>query len=150
MRKPSKKNFYFIVAAINILFLTSCATICGGLKYNAHILVNGRPQAEIIHEGIVRGNGSASILVKRKNANKFSLTIREQGCDEQTFNYQSRTFRGWALAGTVITFTTNTLIPIGLGVDLVTGALWKPNVSEEGVLKHNFKNFQYVINYTGM
>jgi hypothetical protein len=138
-----------VLVILGSVFLTSCATICGGSKYNATILVNGRPNAEIVYHGITLGNGSAFIKVKRSQADKFSLTIKEKGCQDQTFDYHSRIFRGWALIGTIVTFTTNTYIPYGLGIDLITGALWKPDITERGVMKHNYKNFQYIINYTG-
>jgi hypothetical protein len=32
---------------------------------------------------------------------------------------------------------------------LITGAFWKPNTGEIGITKHNYKNFQYTLNYTG-
>jgi len=131
---------------------SSCATICGGSKYYAQVLVPNRPSAEIVYQGEVSGTGSAFIMMKRKNANKFSFTVREKGCGPQTYNYTSRAFRGWALAGTLVTWTgyvTGVYIPWGLGVDLATGALWKPNVAERGVVKINSKNFKYVVNYTG-
>ncbi|GHM99236.1 hypothetical protein WSM22_07260 [Cytophagales bacterium WSM2-2] len=82
-------------------------------------------------------------------ANRLSLTVKEKGCKDQTFEYRTRAFRGWALVGTLFTFTTSTYVPYGLGIDLATGALWKPNEAEPGVSKHNYKNYQYTLNYTG-
>jgi len=145
------KNIYLRITFLFIVSgsLFSCATICGGSKYNANILVNGRPSAQIVYQGQSIGVGSASIKVKRKFANRFSLTVKERGCQDQTFDYVSRTFRGWALVGTIVTFTTSDYVPYGLGIDLLTGALWKPDATERGVTKHNYKNFQYVLNYTG-
>ncbi|MGC4020871.1 MAG: hypothetical protein QM734_02475 [Cyclobacteriaceae bacterium] len=87
----------------------NCATICGGSRYNANILVNGRPTAQILYNGALVGNGSASIKVNRKDANKLVLTVKDEGCQDQSFKYTSRTFRGWALVGTVFTFTTRTI-----------------------------------------
>ncbi len=133
-------------------FLSSCATICGGSKYNAHVLVPNKSSAEIVYKGEVMGTGSAFIMMKRKDANKFSFMVREKGCAPQTYNYNSRTFRGWAFVGTVLTWTgfvSGIYIPWGLGVDLATGALWKPNVGENGIVKVNSKNFKYVVNYSG-
>jgi hypothetical protein len=133
-------------------FLSSCATICGGSKYYAQVLVPNKPTADIVYQGEVRGTGSAFIMMKRKDANKFSFTVREKGCAPQIHNYTSRAFRGWALAGTLITWTgfvSGIYIPWGLGVDLATGALWKPNVAESGVVKVNSKNFKYVVSYSG-
>jgi len=140
-----------LVLAISAL-LYSCATICGGSKYNAQVLVPNKPTAEVVYKGEVVGSGSAVIMMKRKDANKFSFTVREKGCEPQTYNYASRTFRGWALAGTLLSWTgvaAGVYIPWGLGVDLATGALWKPSVAEKGIVKVNSKNFKYVVNYTG-
>ena len=133
-------------------FLSSCATICGGSKYYAQVLVPNNPNAQVIYQNEVRGTGGAFIMMKRKNANKFSFTIRGKGCEPQTYNYTKRTLRGWAMAGTLITWTglvSGIYIPWGLGVDLATGALWKPNVAEGGVVKVDSKNFKYVVNYSG-
>jgi hypothetical protein len=90
------------ILVVTMFVLASCATICGGSKYNANILVNGRPNAQIFHQGQAVGNGSASIKVNRRDANKFILTVKEQGCQDQTFRYTSRTFRGWALVGSIL------------------------------------------------
>lgn len=154
----SFKSFMNIALKRIVLALTagvifsSCATICGGSKYNAQIAVPNRPSAEIVYQGDVVGTGSAFVMMMRKNANKFSFTVREKGCKPQVYNYTSRTFRGWAFAGTLVTWTgyvTGIYIPWGLGVDLATGALWKPNVGESGIVKINSKNFKYVVRYTG-
>ncbi len=140
-----------MVLAVSAL-LPSCATICGGSKYNAQVLVPNRPSAQVVYRGEVSGTGSALIIMKRKDANKFSFTVQEKGCAPQTYNYTSRTFRGWAFAGTLLSWTGlvgGVYIPWGLGVDLATGALWKPSVAEKGIVKVNVKNFKYVVNYTG-
>ncbi len=133
-------------------FLNNCATIVGGSKYYAHVLVNGSPNAEIIYQGQSMGNGGATFRVNRNQANRFSLVIRERGCEEQKFSYHSRIFRGWALVGTLLGWTGvsgGVPIPWGLAVDLATGALWKPDIMEKGVSKYSHKNFGYLINYTG-
>jgi hypothetical protein len=91
-------------------------------------------------------------MMRRKDANKLTITVREKGCEPQIHNYTSRTFRGWAFVGTLVTWTglvSGVYIPWGIGVDLATGALWKPSVAEQGVVKVNSKNFKYLINYSG-
>ena len=78
--------------------------------------------------------------------------MKEDSCQEQTFDYVSKTFRGWALAGTIVTFTGTAggvPLPWGVALDLITGALWKPNVMERGVTKDDYKNFNYLVKYTG-
>ncbi len=141
--------FLFIGSAF---FFSNCATIVGGSKYYAHVLVNGSPNAEIIYQGQSMGSGGATFRVNRNQANKFSLIIKERGCEEQKFDYHSRIFRGWALVGTLVTWTGTSggvPLPWGLGVDLATGAFWKPDIMEKGVSKYSYKNFGYLINYTG-
>ena len=67
------------------------------------------------------------------------------------FFYQSRTFRGWAFAGTILGWTgliNGFPVPWGVIVDLTTGAIYKPNVNEKGISKADYKNFNYNIDYT--
>ena len=102
--------------------------------------------------GLQRGTGTATFKVKRNQANKFSFIVKEKNCSEQQFDFRSRTFRGWAFAGTLVTWTgylAGVYIPWGAAVDLIDGSLWKPNVAEAGVVKVDFKNYSYVVNYTG-
>lgn len=127
---------------------SSCATIVGGSKYNAHVDVLNRPKAKIYYNGEEKGSGYASFKVKRKEANMVSLTIKEEGQQDQIINYTSRTFRGGALVGTLLMWTgiiQGIPIPWGLAVDLATGALWKPNIHERGIIKEDYKNFRYII-----
>lgn len=126
-------------------------TIVGGSKYNAHIVIADNPKAKIIHKGNVVGTRHAVVKVKRNEANRFAFSVKQDGCNEQTYTYHSRTFRGWALVGTIFTWTAipdGVPLPWGVALDLATGALWKPNVYEKGVSKRNYKNFQYLVNYT--
>lgn len=146
----SFKLFLFVIL-VNLFLLTSCATIIGGSKYKANIEVIGRPNAKIIYNNQVQGTGTASIKIYRRNADKFTFTVREEGCTDQTFNFTSRKFRGWAFAGSIIGWTsitrTGTPLPWGAILDLATGAIWKPDVKEYGVSKQNYKNFKYTVNY---
>jgi len=146
----SKKAFLYLIAIAPIL-LTSCATIIGGSKYNAHIVVADRPNAKIVYQGEVRGTGNATIKVKRNEANKFSFIVKEDGCNEQKYDYTSRTFRGWAFVGTIVGWTgvlNGIPLPWGVVTDLATGAVWKPNSMEKGVSQEDYKNFKYLVNYT--
>lgn len=139
-------SFIFFILAAG--FLSSCATIVGGSKYIAHVKVNDHPKANIEYMGINQGKGNASFKVKRSQANKFSVILKEDGCEDQTYNFKQRTFRGWAFVGTVVTWTgliNGIPLPWGVAVDLATGALWKPNINEKGVSKLNYKNYIYKI-----
>jgi len=143
-----KRIVYAAVAIACSLSFTHCATICGGSKYYAHVVVNDKPNAKIMYEGYLEGTGKAVISVKRADAKRFAFTVQQEGCSEQRYQFKSRTFRGWALAGTLLTWTYGP-IPIGAIVDLSTGALWKPNVHERGIKKMDFKNFRYNVDYSG-
>lgn len=144
------KLLLYISLLYSALFLSSCATIIGGSNYNAHVIVMDKPNAKISYKGEYRGNGSTTIKVKRSEANKFSFTVKEEGCEAQTYMYKSRAFRGGALVGTILVWTgtiNGILIPWGVFVDLATGALWKPNVMERGISKEDYKSFRYQVNY---
>ncbi len=133
---------------LTIVVFSSCATIVGGAKYNAHIIVKNRPNAKIVYEGIEKGNGNATVKVKRVDANKFSFTIKEEGCEDQTYKYETRTFRGWAFAGTIVGWTGiigGIPLPWGATIDLANGALWKPNINESGITKIDYKNYDYTV-----
>jgi hypothetical protein len=146
---------YLMFVSLAVLFL-QCATIVGGSRYIAHVTVPDRPKAKISYNGNQMGFGDARFLVKRNTADKFKITVQEPGCEEQTFQYYTREFRGAAFVGTILGWTgvlvsNGTIIPIpwGVIVDLATGAVWKPNIMEPGVTKEDYKNFGYKINYTG-
>ena len=79
------------------LWLSSCATIVGGSKYFAHVRIQGQPDAGIYVQNRLQGRGDAVFQVRRKDANKFSITVKKDGCEDQSFSYKARTFRGWAL-----------------------------------------------------
>lgn len=147
-----KNLFYLLILFATFNLITSCATIVGGSKYYAHVKVKDHPNATIEFQGVSQGTGDAVFKVKRAKANKLSITIKEDGCESQTVNYTERTFRGWAFAGTVIGWTGiigNVPLPWGVAVDLATGALWKPNITERGIKKIDYKHYNYLIDYDG-
>lgn len=151
-----RKLFYFVVLLALTGMMTSCATIIGGSKYWAKVQIVDHPNAKIEYKGEYIGTGVATILAKRSEANRFSLTIKEEGYETETKNFTQRTFRGWAFAGTVIGWTGLTVnggpwlpIPFGVIVDGATGAWWKPNVKEKGVYKQDYKHYNYQVEYTG-
>lgn len=142
--------FRFAKCMAFAFLFSSCATIVGGSKYYANVMVRNNPHAKITYQGTFRGTGTATFKVKRSEADKFFFTVKEEGCEEQKFTYTSRTFRGWALAGTIFGWTDTidgVPVPWGLAVDLATGALWKPNTAENGVVKQDYKNFVYSVHY---
>lgn len=133
-----KQILHSVLLFATFSFLTSCATLIGGSKYKAHVLVYGHPNANIKYKGISQGNGSAEILVPRRDASKFEITVNEYDCDEATYKFVRSSGRGWAFLGSLFT-------PGGIIIDGITGACFKPNVKEKGVSKIDFVNFSYRI-----
>jgi hypothetical protein len=140
-----------VLLALSSVYFSSCASIIGGSKYTARVSVKDHPYATINYNGAARGNGNADFEVKRKETNMVVFSITEPNCEEQKFTYSKRVLRGWALFGTIVGWTSTAPIPIPFGVivDVATGALWKPDVREKGVMKDDYDHFNYSIDYTG-
>lgn len=148
-----KTNKLILLAGVSSLLLFSnCATIIGGSKYYAHIEVKDNKKAKVFYQNREVGEGHAIVYVKRSDIDKFKFTLKQEGCASQEYKFVSRTFRGWAFAGTLIGWTgavNGIPLPWGVAVDLATGALWKPNVNEAGINKYDYKNFSYTVTYDG-
>ena len=143
-----KKVLQLLVVAIGILSLSSCGTIVGGSKYYAKVRVENSRDAKIYYKGSYKGSGEASFKVKRRDADEFSVTIKEEGKEDYIASYTEKSFRGWAFVGSLMWtgLTTGGIpLPWGLAVDIPTGALWKPDISEKGVDKEDMKHFVYNI-----
>jgi hypothetical protein len=141
-----------LIACPLILIFSSCATICGGSRYYAMVTVKDHPNAKISYDGSLQGKGYAMFKVKRSRANQFSVYVKEDSCSGQSVNFTGRTFRGWAFAGSIVGFTgvlAGIPLPWGVGMDLATGAVWKPDTKEPGIKKEDYKHFEYSIDYTG-
>lgn len=151
----SKRNVFTLMAIAAVAgFISSCATIAGGGSYVARVQVANHPDATIVYRGMDRGTGVAIFNAKRRDADKFSVTIKKEGCETQTKDFVQRSFRGWAFTGSLLGWTglvPGTFIPLpwGLVVDGATGAWWKPDENEPGVTKMDYDHFFYEINYTG-
>lgn len=149
-----KKLFRFMILSMFIVLLPSCATIFGGGKYYAKVMVPDHPMAKIEYNGMYKGTGQASFLVHRKEADNFVITVAENGCKEEVRAFNQKVFRGWAFTGSLLFWTgviPGTIIPLpwGIALDGANGAWWKPDVKEAGVSKENHKHFSYIIDYTG-
>jgi hypothetical protein len=151
--KNSLINLFVSVLLIFIVLgFSSCATIFGGSKYYAHVTVEDHPNATIKYNGSMRGKGHATIKLNRKDANKLSFEVKEEGCEPQTVDYVGRSFRTWAFIGSALGWTglvNGIPLPWGVAVDLATGAVWKPNLKEKGITKQDSKNYNYSITYKG-
>ena len=137
---------------IGSIFMSSCGVIVGGSSYKARISTPTTSDAKIYLNNNLVGVGSAFTTIKRTQADKLDFTVKKEGCQDQTFSYRGRSFRGWALVGTIVGWTgfvSGIPLPWGLVVDLAAGSLWKPNEFEPGIQKIDYKNYQYILNYTG-
>lgn len=148
--KTTFYNCLIVLAISTTLSLTSCATICGGAKYNAEVIVDNHPKAEITYNGQFIGSGRANIKIQRRDANKITFTVKEDGKKEQYFVFQNRVFRGWSLIGTILGWTgyfEGIYLPWGIALDGITGSWWKPDDNEQGVVKVNYDNYRYFLRY---
>lgn len=128
------------------MVLSGCGTIIGGSSYNAHVHAVNRPNANIYHKGKLVGKGFGVVKIRRVEADKIQFSVVEEGCPEEIIQYRTRTFRGWACFFSIVGWTGfvgGIPIPWGMFVDLVSGAWWKPTVGERGIMKLDFKNYQY-------
>ena len=134
------------------MFATSCATVFGGSTYNAHVSVKDHPNAVIKHNGVMQGTGSAVIVAKRVKANQFIISVQDGNCPMKTDTFIGRSFRTGAFIASLLLATSVTTIgipiPWGIGIDLLTGSLWKPNDREVNVTKTDYRNFNYEIDYS--
>ncbi|MEQ9301746.1 MAG: hypothetical protein RIF33_24410 [Cyclobacteriaceae bacterium] len=100
-------------------FLSSCGVMFGGSKFVGYIEAKDHPEAEIYVDGQKKGKGSSSDIYARNRP--LVVELRQDGCENQTTTYY-QTFRTGNFILSVITWGL-----IGLGVDLGTGAAYKPD-----------------------
>jgi hypothetical protein len=149
MRKFETTKYLFFILTFNVLIFSRCATIVGGSRYIAHVTVLDHPNATIMFNNAIKGKGEATFKVKRKDANKFQLTIKEEGCQQQVDSFTNRKFRGGALVGDLGLGVAVYVLAVGIPIDFIDGAFWKPDASEKEIKKEDYKTFNYLINYSG-
>ena len=138
------------VLLVGSVLFSSCALIIGGSRYKATVTVLNDPGAQISYKGAVRGVGIAAMELPRKNVDNLSFVVSKEGCEDQTFSYQSRKVRWGALIASVIFWSGYPVpIPYGAIVDFASGAVYKPDDREPGVVKNNYNSFTYLLQYTG-
>jgi hypothetical protein len=137
-----KKSILFIAAAI--LFsasLTSCGVMFGGSKYQGTIVAKDHPNADISVDGQKIGTGTSTKLFKRDRT--LVVTLEEEGCEPQTLTYDN-TFRTGNFILSALTWGV-----IGIGVDLGTGAAYKPDhKGNPAIQKLSTKNFNFDVDYS--
>ena len=145
-------SFHLYGIILLSISISSCATIVGGTNYNTKVVVKNHPNAQIEYNGVYQGSGIVAFPAKRKDSNNFTITIKEEGCKTEIKRFNKKVFRGWAFMGSLLGWTglyMGVPLPWGLLVDGITGAWWKPDISEIGVVKQDYNNYIYTIDYRG-
>ena len=121
--------------------LNSCGVIFGGSKYAGNITVKDHPNAEIYVDGNKVGTGNANGLFSRNRP--LSVEVKEDGCAPKTQTFD-KTFRTGNFILSVISWGI-----IGIGVDLGTGASYKPaHNSNPNIQKLSDKNYNFSVDYS--
>jgi len=140
--KIMKKSILFI--AVAILFsasLTSCGVMFGGSKYQGTIVAKDHPNADIYVDGQKIGTGTTTKLFKRNKP--LVVTLEEKDCEPQTLTYD-KSFRTGNFILSAISWGL-----IGIGVDLGTGASYKPDhKGNSAIQKLNTKSFNFNVDYS--
>lgn len=135
------KAIYFLLAILLSANLTSCGVMFGGSKYQGTIVAKDHPEADIYVDGQKLGTGETSKLFSRNKP--LVVTLEEPGCQPQT-----QTFNNSFRTGNFIISTLSFGI-IGIGVDLGTGASYKPDHKHNpSIEKLSNKNFNFNVDYS--
>lgn len=136
-----KKAVFFLGLMLFSLLFNSCGVMFGGSKYNGTIKVKNRPNADIYVNGQKIGTGQAKGLFPRNKP--LVVEVQEEGCPKKT-----QTFEKSLRAGNLI-LSAFSFGLIGLGVDLGTGASYKPaHNSNSAIKKINDKDYEFEVDYS--
>ncbi len=123
------------------LMLNSCGVMFGGSRYNATIVAKDHPNAEIYVNGEKEGTGRITRTYKRDRPLKVEL--KEEGCEPQTKNFDTA-FRTGNFILSALSWGV-----IGLGIDLGTGASYKPDHRhDDAIEKMNDKDYKFTVDYS--
>lgn len=133
------KKISIVALLLSMTFLfNSCGVMFGGSKYQGTIIAKDHPNAEIYVKGQKLGNGQATALFPRNE--ELTVELKEPGCETKTQTFK-RAFRTGNFILSVFSWGL-----IGLGVDLGTGASYKPDhVHNPAVKKVNTKDFTFTV-----
>ncbi|HLA56014.1 MAG TPA: hypothetical protein VK623_07930 [Flavobacterium sp.] len=137
-----KKHFKIIALLLTIcISMNSCGVMFGGSRYNATIIAENHPQADIYVGGQKIGTGTAKGLYKRNKP--LVVELREEGCENTTKTFDNM-FRTGNFILSVITFGI-----VGIAVDLGTGAAYKPDHKhDKNIKKTDTKDFTFTVQST--
>ena len=136
-----KKRISIIALLLSIsILLNSCGVMFGGSKYQGTIIAKDHPNAEIYVNGKKMGNGQVTGLFPRDKT--LSVELKEEGCQPKSQNFE-KVFRTGNFILSVLSFGL-----IGIGVDLGTGASYKPDhKGNPAVNKMSDKNYTFTVDY---
>jgi len=137
-----KKSTILFVGAISVsILLNSCGVIFGGSRYQGTIIAKDHPNAQIFVNGEKTGVGQSTGLYKRKRP--LEVEVKDEGCESQKRIYDNK-FRTGNFILSILSFGV-----IGLGVDLGTGASYKPDhKNNPAIEKKSDKNFTFTFDYS--
>ena len=119
------------------VLLNSCGVMFGGSKYQGTIIAKDHPNAEIYVNGKKLGNGQATALFPRNE--QLNVELKEPGCETKTQTF-GKSFRTGNFILSVFAWGL-----IGLGVDLGTGAAYKPDRKNPAIKQENTKDFTFTV-----
>ena len=136
-----KKVLFFAALTVCSLSINSCGVIFGGSKYAGNITVKDHPNAEIYVDGNKLGTGTANGLFPRNRP--LNVQVKEDDCNAKTQTFD-KTFRTGNFILSIISWGI-----IGIGVDLGTGAAYKPaHNSDPNIQKLSDKNYNFSVDYS--
>lgn len=137
-----KKKFTVIALSLSmLLFLNSCGVMFGGSRYEGTIVAKDHPNAQIYVDGQKMGNGQVTGLFPRNKA--LNVEMKEDGCDTKTQTFNNA-FRTGNFILSVISWGL-----IGIGVDLGTGASYKPDhKNNPAIQKVSDKKYTFNVDYS--
>ena len=132
-----------IVLCCLLLFLfSSCGIIFGGSRYNALIMVKDHPNARLTVNGV--DHAHSKVLGSYKRNRTLVVEVNEEGCETKTQAF-GQAFR---TANFILSLATWGMI--GIGIDLATGASFKPDHLHNPLIEQvNHKNFIFTVDYPG-
>lgn len=136
-----RKLSFIAMLLISLVSFSSCAVMFGGTSYRANVSVDDK-DVDVYYRGANIGTGQASTMIKRQDADNLTFVLKKDGFEDQTVNYNTATLRGWSIAGSILTWGL-----LGVAIDGVTGAWWKPNVDNPQIQKQDFKHYIYNVHY---
>ncbi len=138
------KKSTLLITAITMsssLLLSSCGVMFGGSKYNANITVKDHPNAEIYANGEKIGTGEVTTSFKRNEPLK--IEVKQDKCQPKTQEFNKK-FRTGNFILSAFSFGF-----IGIGVDLATGAAYKPDhKNNPNIDKLSTKDYKFTVDYS--